>query len=415
MPNRGEGMREPKIVAMVLAGGEGTRLMPLTAERSKPAVPFGGRYRIVDFVLSNLVNSGIHAIYILVQYKSQSLIEHIRNGWAFSPLVPAHFITVVPPQMREGPEWFQGTADAVYQNINLIEPNDPDLVAVFGADHVYRMDVRAMARFHLERDADVTISALPVPVDEARSFGVIETDAQGRVTAFDEKPSHPKEMPGRPGMAYVSMGNYLFSTGVMLDGVRSACKAGDKDFGRHVLPRLANTHRVYAYDFSSNTVPGIRPYEEPAYWRDVGTIDQYYKANLDTLGAQPRLDLYNARWPIRSSHYQGPIAHFVRASIEDSDIASGASIRDATVRRSLIRREVHIEDDVEIEDSIILDFCHLRRGARVRRAIVDRYNTIERGVRLGYDVEQDRARHHVTDSGIVVVTKGPYPTDTRGY
>ena len=409
-------MREPRIVAIVLAGGEGTRLMPLTAERSKPAVPFGGRYRIVDFVLSNLVNSGIHAIYILVQYKSQSLIEHIRNGWAFSPLVPAHFITVVPPQMREGPEWFQGTADAVYQNINLIEPNDPDLVAVFGADHVYRMDVRSMARFHLERDADVTISALPVPVDEARAFGVIETDAQGRVTAFHEKPSNPKSMPGRPGMAYASMGNYLFSKDVMLDGVRSACQAGDKDFGRHVLPRLASTHRVYAYDFSSNTVPGIRPYEEPAYWRDVGTIDQYYKANLDTLGAEPRLDLYNARWPIRSSHYQGPIAHFVRARIEDSDIASGASIRDATVRRSLIRREVHIEDDVEIEDSIILDFCHIRSGARIRRAIVDRYNTIERGMRLGYDLDDDRSRrHHVTDSGIVVVTKGPYPTDNRSY
>ena len=401
---------------MVLAGGEGTRLMPLTAERSKPAVPFGGRYRIVDFVLSNLVNSGIHAIYILVQYKSQSLIEHIRNGWAFSPLVPAHFITVVPPQMREGPEWFQGTADAVYQNINLIEPNDPDLVAVFGADHVYRMDVRAMARFHLERQADVTISALPVPVDEARAFGVIETDAHGRVTAFHEKPSNPKSMPGRPGMAYASMGNYLFSKDVMLEGVRGACQAGDKDFGRHVLPRLASTHRVYAYDFSSNTVPGIRPYEEPAYWRDVGTIDQYYKANLDTLGAEPRLDLYNARWPIRSSHYQGPIAHFVRARIEDSDIASGASIRDATVRRSLIRREVHVEDDVEIEDSIILDFCHIRSGARIRRAIVDRYNTIERGMRLGYDLDDDRSRgHHVTDSGIVVVTKGPYPTDNRSY
>ncbi len=348
MANEGKVIREPKIVAMVMAGGEGTRLMPLTAERSKPAVPFGGRYRIVDFVLSNLVNSGIHAIYILVQYKSQSLIEHIRNGWAFSPLVPAHFITVVPPQMREGPEWFQGTADAVYQNINLIEPNDPDLVAVFGADHVYRMDVRSMARFHLERDADVTISALPVPADEARAYGVIETDTQGRVTAFHEKPSNPKSMPGRPGMAYASMGNYLFSKDVMLEGVRSACQAGDKDFGRHVLPRLASTHRVYAYDFSSNTVPGIRPYEEPAYWRDVGTIDQYYEANLDTLGAEPRLDLYNARWPIRSSHYQGPIAHFVRARIEDSDIASGASIRDATVRRSLIRREVHIEDYVEI-------------------------------------------------------------------
>jgi glucose-1-phosphate adenylyltransferase len=408
-------MHEPKIVAMVMAGGEGTRLMPLTAERSKPAVPFGGRYRIVDFVLSNFVNSGIHAIYILVQYKSQSLIEHIRNGWAFSPLMPTHFITVVPPQMREGPEWFQGTADAVYQNINLIEPNAPDLVAVFGADHVYRMDIRAMARFHLERGADVTISALPVPVRDARAYGVIETDADGRVTAFHEKPENPKPMPGRPGMAYASMGNYLFTTSVMLDAVRKACQAGDKDFGRHVLPRLASTHRVFAYDFSSDKVPGIRPYEEPAYWRDVGTIEQYYAANLDTLGAEPRLDLHNLRWPIRSSPYQGPIAHLVKARVEDSDIAAGAYVRDATIRRSLIRRDVHIEDDVEIEESIILDYCHIRRGARIRRAIVDRYNTVEEGARLGYDVEADRAKHHVTDAGIVVVPKGPYPTDTRGY
>ena len=408
-------MAEAKIVAMVLAGGEGTRLMPLTAERSKPAVPFGGRYRIVDFVLSNLVNSGIHAIYILVQYKSQSLIEHIRNGWAFSPLVPAHFITVVPPQMREGPEWFQGTADAVFQNINLIEPNDPDLVAVFGADHVYRMDVRAMARFHQQRNADVTISALPVPVEEARAYGVIETDREGRVTAFHEKPEQPNPMPGRPGMAYASMGNYLFTTSVMLDGVRKACQAGDKDFGRHVLPRLARTHRVFAYDFSSDTVPGVEPYEEHAYWRDVGTIEQYYAANLDTLGEKPRLNLFNARWPIRSSHYQGPIAHLVRARVEDSDIAAGTFVRDATIRKSLIRREVIIEDDVTIEESIIMDYCVIRRGARIRRAVVDRYNTIDSGVRLGYDLDADRKRHHVTDGGIVVVAKGPFPTDTRSY
>lgn len=408
-------MREAKIVAMVMAGGEGTRLMPLTAERSKPAVPFGGRYRIVDFVLSNLVNSGVHSIYLLVQYKSQSLIEHIRHGWAFSTIVPSHFITVVPPQMREGPEWFQGTADAVFQNMNLIEPNAPELVAVFGADHVYRMDVRAMARFHRERNADVTISALPVPVAEARSFGVVETDADGRVTAFHEKPAQPVSMPGRPGMAYASMGNYLFSTNVLLDDVRKACEAGDKDFGRHVLPRLSETHRVFAYDFSSDTVPGTRPYEEQAYWRDVGTIDQYYAANMDTLGEAPRLDLFNPQWPIRSSSYQGPIAHLVRARIENSDIASGTTVRDATIRNSLIRREVAIEDDVIIEDSVIMDFCTIRRGARIRRSIVDRYNTIEAGAHLGYDAAGDRARHHVTDSGIVVVTKGPFPTDTRSY
>jgi glucose-1-phosphate adenylyltransferase len=408
-------MPEQRIIAMVLAGGAGRRLMPLTAERSKPAVPFGGRYRIVDFVLSNLVNSGINSIYILVQYKSQSLIEHIRNGWVFAPIQPSHFITVVPPQMLEGPGWFQGTADAVYQNTNLIEPNDPDLVAVFGADHIYRMDVRSMASFHTERAADVTISALPVPLAEASAYGVISTDAAGRVTAFDEKPAHPTPMPGQPGKAFASMGNYLFSTDVLLGPVREACEAGDKDFGRHVLPRLARTHRVYAYDFSTNTVPGLRRYEEQAYWRDVGTIEQYYAANLDTLGLEPRLNLFNPRWPIFSSHYQGPIARLVKAQVENSDIAAGSLVHGAVIRNSLIRREVVIEEDVVIEDSIIMDASVIKRGARIRRSIVDRYNTIDAGDRLGYDLDLDRTRHHVSASGIVVVAKAPFRADTRRY
>lgn len=406
-------MPDPRIVAMVLAGGEGTRLMPLTAERSKPAVPFGGRYRIVDFVLSNLVNSGINAIYILVQYKSQSLIEHIRNGWVLAPIQPGHFITVVPPQMREGPEWFQGTADAVYQNTNLIEPNDPDLVAVFGADHIYRMDVRAMARFHMERQADVTISALPMPLSQASGFGVIATDDDGRVTEFAEKPATPRPMPGDPARTLVSMGNYLFSTATLLGPFREACERGDKDFGRHVLGRLARTHRVYAYDFTTSAVPGLRPYEEPAYWRDVGTIEQYHAANLDTLGLEPRLNLFNPRWPILSRDYQGPVAHLVRASVESSVIAAGSLVHDATIRNSLIRREVVLEEDVVVEDSIIMDYSVIKRGARIRRAIVDRYNTVAAGDSLGYDLDLDRRRHHVSESGIVVVAKAPFRADTR--
>jgi glucose-1-phosphate adenylyltransferase len=408
-------MPDQRIVAMVLAGGEGTRLMPLTAERSKPAVPFGARYRIVDFVLSSLVHSGIHSIYLLVQYKSQSLIEHIRNGWVLAPLQHNHFITVVPPQMREGPEWFQGTADAVYQNTNLLESHDPDLVAVFGADHIYRMDVRAMARFHAERNADVTISALPVPIESASAFGVIATDGEGRITSFAEKPAMPQPMPGDPARAFVSMGNYLFSTGTLLGPVRAACELGDKDFGRDVLPRLARTHRVFAYDFSTSTIPGVRPYEEHAYWRDVGTIEQYHAANLDTLGLEPRLNLFNPRWPILSGNYQGPVAHIVKASVENSDIAAGSLVHDAVIRNSLIRREVVIEEDVEIEDSIIMDYSVIRRGARIRRAIVDRYNTIDAGDRLGYDLGLDSARHHVSASGIVVVAKAQFRADTRRY
>jgi glucose-1-phosphate adenylyltransferase len=397
---------------MVLAGGEGTRLMPLTAERSKPAVPFGGRYRIVDFVLSNFVNSDINAIYLLVQYKSQSLIEHIRNGWVMAPIHSSDFITVVPPQMRGGTEWFQGTADAVYQNMNLVEPSDPDLVAVFGADHIYRMDIRAMARFHCERQADITISALPVPVADASAFGVIATDADGRVREFQEKPAQPKPMPGDPARAYASMGNYIFDTSVLLGPVREACEAGARDFGRDVLPRLMSTHKLYAYDFSACAVPGVRPYEEHAYWRDVGTIESYFAANRDTLGLKPRLNLFDHQWPIHSSGYQGPIARIIRGEITNSDIGAGSLVHDAVLRDSVIRREVMIEEDVVIEDSIIMDYSVIRRGARIRRAIVDRYNTIGEGERLGYDPDADRRRHHVSASGIVVVRKAPFRADT---
>jgi glucose-1-phosphate adenylyltransferase len=278
------------------------------------------------------------------------------------------------------------------------------------------MNVREMAKFHGERNADVTISTLPVPIGEASGFGVIGTDADGRVVDFQEKPARPPSMPGRPDKALVSMGNYIFTTGALLGAVREACEAGDKDFGQHVLPRLMRTHRVFAYDFSQNAVPGLRPYEEPAYWRDVGTIEQYYAANLDTLGLEPRLNLFNARWPILSRDYQGPIAHIVRAEVENSDIAAGSLIHDARIRNSLIRREVVIEEDVVIEDSIIMDYSVIRKGARVRRAIVDRYNTIDAGDRLGYDLDRDRKRgHHVSKTGIVVVGKAAFRADTRRY
>lgn len=238
-------MSNPKILAMVMAGGEGKRLYPLTCERSKPSVPFGGRYRIVDFVLSNLVNSQIFAIYLLVQYKSQSLIEHIRRSWGLAPIFPEQFVTIVPPQMREGPEWFQGTADAVYQNINLIHQHAPDLVAVFGADHIYRMDVRQMAQFHLENKADVTVAALPVPLAQASAFGVIESADDGRILRFHEKPDHPPSMPTDKARAYASMGNYLFSTDILYSALEEGKRRGEKDFGSHLLPRLCQTHRVF--------------------------------------------------------------------------------------------------------------------------------------------------------------------------
>ena len=403
------------VLGIVLAGGEGTRLAPLTAERSKPAVPFGGRYRIVDFALSNLVNSGIYSIYVLVQYKSQSLIEHIREAWVLGPTIPSHFITVVPPQMREGPEWFQGTADAVYQNLALIEANDPDLVAVFGADHVYRMDLRQMVDFHLTSGADVTVAALPVPRAQASAFGVIDCDAAGRIRAFVEKPAAPPAMPTDPTRAYASMGNYIFRTGTLVDALVEARDNHGTDFGRDVLPRLIETHRVYAYDFGENACPGVHDYEEPAYWRDVGTIDAYFDATMDTLGTRPRFDLLNLRWPIRSSNYQGPPASIGAARIERSDIGAGVLIEDATIRSSVIRSEVVVGKDVVIEDSIVLDSCTIGDGARIRRAIIDRHNAIGRGVRIGHDRDQDAARYSVTDSGIAVVPLAPLEQRRRRF
>ena len=399
-------MFNPKILALVMAGGEGKRLYPLTSERSKPAVPFGGRHRLVDFVLSNLVNSRIFSIYLLVQYKSQSLIEHIRRSWGLAPIFPEQFVTVVPPQMREGPGWFQGTADAVYQNLNLIHQLQPDLVAVFGADHIYRMDVRQMVRFHLDSDAEVSVAALPVPLHEARAFGVIEAAADGRVHAFYEKPDRPPPMPDDETRAYASMGNYLFRTDTLYAALEEANRRGEKDFGADLLPRLCKTRRVYAYDFGANSVPGVRDYEERGYWRDVGSLDAYYNAHQDLLVSEPKFNLFNPQWRIGSSEYQGPSAKFIHSEIDNSIVSSGCLIKGARVRRSIIRSEVMIEEDVELDDCIIMDYCVIRRGARLKRVIVDRYNVIEADSRIGYHRDHDARRFFVSDSGIVVIPKG---------
>lgn len=396
---------QPEVLAMVLAGGEGSRLQPLTAGRSKPAVPFSGGTRIVDYVLSNLINSRMYAIYLLVQYKSQSLIEHVHTSWSLSSVIPGHFITIVPPQMREGPTWFQGTADAIYQNLNLIEQHDPEVVAVFGADHVYRMDVRQMLAFHRERRADVTVAALPVPVERASAFGVIATEKDGRIREFLEKPEHPPAMPGRPGFAYASMGNYLFDTAVLKVALEEAREQGGTDFGRHMLPRLAGIRRVYAYDFATNSVPGVKPYEEEGYWRDVGSLDAYFEAHQDLLGAEPRFDAFNPYWPIQSGSYVGPVARILGGTIENAMIASGSRIENALVRNSVLRYDVRIDPGAEVEDCVIMDHVHVKRGARLRRVIVDRYNTIEEGERIGFDHSSDARRFTVSPGGVVVVPR----------
>lgn len=407
-----------KVVAFVMAGGQGSRLYPLTAERSKPAVPFGARYRIIDCVLSNLINSDIRAIYLLVQYKAQSLIEHVRKAWEISPLLPDQFVTVVPPQMDEHSRAFHGTADAVYQSLRLIKLHRPDLVAVFGADHIYRMDVRQMIWFHREHFADVTISALPVPLAEASSFGVIAADSDGRIQEFQEKPAQPRPMPGDPTRAYASMGNYVFDARVLVQALVEARELGETDFGAHVLPRLLRTRRLYAYDFTKNEIRGLKPYEERGYWRDVGTIDAYFDCHKDVLGDDPRFDAFNPQWPIYSSNYQGPVARILGGEIDNSLFGAASIVcRGTRVFNSILRRETVVETGAELEDCIVMDYARIGAGAKLRRVIVDRHNHIEPGAVIGYDAEADRRRYHVTPGGVVVIPRGDvcyFARDSRG-
>ncbi len=398
-------MAHPKVLAFVLAGGKGERLFPLTYFRSKPSVPFGGQYRIVDFVLSNLVNSHIYSIYLLVQYKSQSLIEHVRKNWVLSSVIKEHFVALVPPQMRMGPEWFQGTADAIFQNINLIREQNPELVIVFGADHIYRMDLRQMIDFHLQKNAVVTVAARPVPVEQASAFGVIVTDAEKRITGFQEKPKKPTPMPDDPLRAYASMGNYIFNRDVLLEALAKAQRKKQHDFGAHVIPSLVESGKVFAYDFATNVIPGTNAFEEEGYWRDVGTIPAFYNAHMDMLGDTPKFELDNELWPIHRAVSGGPAAKILRGDIRNSIIAEGTVIRKAKIRNSVIRSGVTIENDVAVENSIIMDGVVLKKGCSLKNVIVDKLNVIEEGEKIGFDPEKDRFRCHIDASGIGIIPR----------
>jgi glucose-1-phosphate adenylyltransferase len=400
-------MKPPRVLGMIIAGGRGERLHPLTRERSKPAVPFGGRHRIIDFVLSNFVNSSLLSLYVLVQYKSQSLIEHLRLAWRAGGLVPDHFIAVVPPQMRYGETWYRGTADAVLQNMNLIDDYTPDLVAVFGADHIYRMDINQMIAFHQERQAGVTVAARPVPIGDASSFGVLAVDAEGRVVDFEEKPVRPRPMPGDPLRAYASMGNYIFSRHTLVEALLAdARRSTDHDFGNTILPELVPAGRVFAYDFQSNDVAGVKPYEEPAYWRDVGTLEAYWQSHMDLLGESPRFDLDNHRWPIRVGRHNGPPARVIAGELDNAHLAEGSLVKRATVRNSILGRGVWVNEGAVIEDSIVMDHTTVGKGARLRRAIIDRFNIIPADADMGWDPGADRRRYHVEPSGLVVIPRG---------
>jgi glucose-1-phosphate adenylyltransferase len=400
-----------RVLAFVLAGGKGTRLYPLTKERAKPAVPFGGKYRIVDFVLSNLINSGIYSIYVLTQFKSQSLLQHLRDGWQFSGLLTSHFIIPVPAQMRTADEtWYQGTADAIYQNVNLIEQSDPDLVLIFGADHIYRMNIRGMIEYHLEKKAEVTVAAIPVPRRQAAEFGVIEAAPDGRIVDFHEKNPYAPSMPGDPEQVYASMGNYIFSRKRLCEELGADAKNDESshDFGRDILPSLVDRAPMYAYNFNSNVIPGD-PADQEVYWRDVGTVDAYWAANMDLRAVRPSLNLYNREWPLRTAGYSDPPAKFTfddegrRGQSVDSVVSGGAILSGGTVRNSVIGRFVRVHAGAYIEDSIIFDYCDIGRRARIRRAIIDKNVSIPEDAVIGYDLEKDRQDHYVTESGIVVV------------
>jgi glucose-1-phosphate adenylyltransferase len=407
-----EGAWHIRVLGIVLAGGKGTRLFPLTQERAKPAVPFGGKYRIIDFVLSNFINSGINSIYVLTQFRSQSLLQHLSEGWQFSGLLKSHFIIPVPAQMRSEDEtWYQGTADAILQNINLIQQSDPHVVAIFGGDHIYRMNIASMIDFHLAKHAEVTVAAIPVPKKHAAEFGVIEANADGRIMAFHEKNPHAPTIPGDPSQVYASMGNYIFSKPTLAHLLEADANdpASHHDFGKDILPKLAGNSPIYAYNFQTNRIPGEHADSMP-YWRDVGTIDAYYEANMDLRSVKPDLNLYNRQWPLRSASYPDPPAKFTfdednrRGEAIDSIVSGGCILSGGVVRNSILSRGVRVHAGALVEGCVILDNCDIGRHSKVRRAILDKNVRVPEDTTIGYDHDADRAHGwHVTDSGIVVI------------
>ena len=403
-----------KVLGLIMAGGKGERLYPLTRDRAKPAVPFGGKYRIVDFVLSNFVNSGIRSLYVLTQFKSQSLIEHIRDTWRLSSVLRDQFVSAVPAQMQQGESWYRGTADAVRQNLNLVQQSDPDIVAVFGADHIYRMDIGQMIDHHVENKADITIAALPVPRAEARGFGIIKVDGRWRVLGFQEKPPRPSPMPGNPGYALASMGNYLFSTPVLADILAgSARRRGWMDFGKDILPQVFKKLRVFVYDFNRNVIPGMKKGEQNSYWRDVGTIESYYQATMELKSVTPPLNLYNHHWPIMTSDLNAPPVKFVfndedrRGFAADSIVSSGTIVSGGRVFDSVLGRNVFVHSWSEVRDSIIMDGVDIGRRCRIRRAIIDKNVRLPEGTVIGHDEAADRKRFTVSPTGIVIIPKTP--------
>jgi glucose-1-phosphate adenylyltransferase len=397
----------PNALAIVLAGGEGKRLMPLTMDRAKPAVPFGGTYRLIDFVLSNLANAGMRQIAVLTQYKSHSLDRHISLTWRMSVLLN-NYVTSVPAQQRTGKQWFQGSADAIFQSMNLIEDDQPDFIVVFGADNIYRMDVEQMLEAHMDSGLECTVAGIRVPRASASDFGIIDAGADGRIRRFLEKPADPPGLPDSPDESFASMGNYIFSTDAFVEMLRAdaADETSRHDMGGNIIPAFVDAGQAQVYDFTMNAVPGATE-KDRSYWRDVGTIDAYHEAHMDLVSVVPEFNLYNRKWPIWTTQIQVPGAKFtLRGTAEDSIVGAGCIISGGDVDRSVLSPSVLVEKWAKIEESVIYSGARIGRNAVVRRAILDKNVIVPEGVEVGVDHEQDRARgFYVSEQGVTVVPK----------
>ncbi len=397
-----------ELISIVLAGGEGKRLLPLTHDRAKPAVPFGGAYRLIDFVLSNLINGNMRKIAVLTQYKSHSLDKHISTTWRMSSLTN-NFVTTVPAQQRLGPRWYTGSADAILQNFNLIHDEDPDYVLVFGADHVYRMDPEQMFDFHKEHGAAVTVAAIRVPQNQASEFGVIELEPDGiTIKAFHEKPANPPSIPGEPEWSLISMGNYIFNRKAMEEVLieDAADESSKHDLGTNIIPLLSSRGTAIAYDFDLNIVPGETE-RDHGYWRDLGNIQSYYEAHMDLVSIHPIFNLYNREWPLLTHLPPLPPAKFSGAgSAVDSIVGAGSIIAGGRVERSVVSYDVRIASGSVIQNSVVMPNVVIGSGAIIRNAIIDKGVVVEPGAQLGVDLEKDAKRFTVTASGLVVVGKG---------
>jgi len=397
----------PRVLGIVRAGGAGKRLWPLTADRAKPAVPFGGDYRLIDFALSNLVNAGYLRICVLTQYKSHSLDRHISQTWTMSTIL-GNYVTPVPAQQRLGPRWYSGSADALLQSANLILDDRPDIIVVFGADHVYRMDPRQMVRRHIETGAGVTVAAIRVPRSEASAFGVVDADAERKVAGFLEKPADPPGLPDNPDQTFASMGNYVFTREALMDALATDAKDEESahDMGGDIMPMMVQRDSAFVYDFADNDVPGAEE-RDRGYWRDVGTIDAYYEAQMDLVAVHPIFNLYNQHWPIYTHHQQFPPAKFVHGGLaQESIVGAGTIVSGATVRQSVLSPNVRVQDGSYIEGSVLMDGVRVGRGAVVRHAILDKNVVVPDGAHIGVDAETDRARYHLSDNGVAVLGKG---------